>query len=124
MSLSATNINEGDAVTLTGTAPAGAPVNVSWGEEGQTSNVTANSAGAWTATYTYKDGPATRLIEATTGTAPNVARKQAFVTVSNLAPASLSVTPPGELDEGDSFTLTGTFGDAGIRDSHTVTVNW
>lgn len=124
MSLSATSINEGDSVVLTGTAPAGATVVISWGEEGQTSNATATAAGTWTATYTYKDGPATRLIDATTGTAPNIARKQAFITVSNLAPASLSVTPPGVLNEGDSFTLTGTFADAGVRDGHTVNVSW
>ena len=47
------------------------------------------------------------------------------VTVSDVAPANLQFTTvPGTGVEGSLVTLSGSFTDPGVRDGHTVTVNW
>lgn len=46
------------------------------------------------------------------------------VIVNNLSPVITGFTPPVSINENDTFTLTGTFHDEGLLDSHTVVVSW
>src|SRR5205814_1433877 len=45
------------------------------------------------------------------------------VTVNNVAPSAV-VLNTGAIDEGDSFTLAGSFTDPGTQDKHTVVISW
>ena len=47
------------------------------------------------------------------------------VTVNNVAPSALSLTlGPAVLNEGDTASLSGSFSDPGVGDTHTVVINW
>ena len=115
------SLDEGDALTLDGTASPGAEVTVAWGEGGQTSVVQADSTtGDWEASYQYKDGGAFYIVRATAGTASAAAA----VFINNVAPSFETIVVPETLDEGDEFTLSGSFSDPGILDTHTLLVEW
>lgn len=117
-SMSASSIDEGSSLTLTGTA--GATVTVNWGDGSTATTVTADGAGAWTASHTYVDGPKNHIISATSGTAI----AQSVINVKNVAPVVTGVAATASIDEGGTFTVTGTVTDAGVLDTPSVVVNW
>jgi hypothetical protein len=120
-SMSATSINEGDTLTLTGKATAGATVTVDWGDDSTDSTATAEGNGEWTASHKYLDGPKVHGVIATTPNAPDAA---AILSVNNVKPNITGVTAPGDANEGGEVTLAGTYTDPGTLDTHTLLVNW
>jgi hypothetical protein len=118
--MSASAINEGGAVTLTGKGPAGALVTIEWKDGSANSTATVAANGAWTASHTFADGPAVRSIKAS---AAGGLQASAILTVNNVAPSISAVTAP-EVNEGSTATVSGSFTDPGTLDTHTVTVTW
>lgn len=121
--MSASAISEGGSVTLTGTADADATVTVTWGDGSTNSTATASGAGAWTASHTYADGPAIRVIKAD---APGADQIAAILTVANVAPTitGISVSPGTGIDEGGTVSLGGTYTDPGTLDTQTLVIDW
>jgi len=120
-SMSATAINEGDTLTLTGRAEPGATVAVNWGDGSAQTTVTADENGNWTANHTYVDGPKVFGIRAT---AQGASEATGIIVVNNVAPAITGVTKPADSNEGGQVTLSANYFDPGLLDTHTVTVNW
>lgn len=119
--MSSNSINEGDTLVLTGTAENNAVVTVQWGDGSTNSTATASATGDWTASHQYLDGPAVRVVKASTPDAEPIA---ALLTVKNVAPSGVSIGAITAIDEGGSVTVAGSFLDPGTLDTHTVTVNW
>jgi len=77
-------------------------------------------------THTYADGlsdydTAVDLTDED-GTFPAAGTKA--LTVNNVAPAIVSLTATSPINENESTTLSGSFTDPGILDSHTVIIDW
>jgi PKD repeat protein len=113
-------INEGGSFTFSGSASGGTGgYSYSWafGDGGTGTGAspthTYASPGTYTATLTVTD-PLGDSGQSTT-----------TVTVNNVAPSALTVSPSAaSINEGSSVTLTGTFSDLGAPDTHTVSVTW
>jgi sugar lactone lactonase YvrE len=83
--------------------------------------------GTWDWSYTPPDGPATQVVTITADDGePNGTSSISFtLTVNNVAPHDLVISAdPSTIDEGSSTTLTGSFVDPGVLDTHTVTIDW
>jgi hypothetical protein len=117
--MSAASISEGSALTLTGTGPASAAITVAWGD-GTTSAVTAGTDGAWTASHTYVEGPAFRIVAATSGDLAAVSA----VSIKNVAPTIQGLSIPASTSEASAVSVTGTVSDPGVLDTHIVVVTW
>jgi hypothetical protein len=118
--MSAASIAEGSTLTLTGTAPASAAITVDWGDSTTPTAVTADTDGAWTASHVYVEGPAFRLVTATSGDLAAIGA----VSVRNAAPTISGLSVPASTMEASEVSVTGTVTDPGVLDSHVVTVNW
>jgi hypothetical protein len=134
-------LDEGEAFTLVGSispaVPADAPIDITinWGD-GSDPVVLAATGSSFSAGHTYVDdnpsgvSSAVYSISANTPTATRAARTN--VTVNNVAPANLVLDFGDFADkdgnlvalEGSEVTVTGTFQDPGIEDTHTVRVTW
>jgi hypothetical protein len=123
-------INEGSTASLSGTVtptPAGSPtVTISWGTDQGTSTATVSN-GTFTATHTFDNNTPVGQPSAQYNVTANVASgpsSSAMLTVANVAPSSLTLTPAStSLNEGSSTTLHATFNDPG-DDTHDVSVSW
>lgn len=132
------SLNENGSITLSGTITepdAGDTValTVNWGD-GSTPTVTSYGSGTSTISLTHQyldDGP--------TGTAGDLQTiglsiedgnggsdtDSTSVTVNNVAPSLTNVAiAPTAITAGSSATLSGTIGDTGTLDPHTVVINW
>ncbi|MBX2852319.1 MAG: PKD domain-containing protein [Phycisphaeraceae bacterium] len=130
LALNNTSVDEGGLVTLTGSfADAGGldthTVSVAWGDGTTSSAVVDQATGTFEAVHTYLDD-ASAVIDVTlvdddgdndSGTVS--------VTVNNVGPSITGLAlDTASVDEGGAVTLTGTFTDAGVLDTHTVSVTW
>jgi hypothetical protein len=143
--LSASEINENGAVTVTGIlTDLGAGdthiVAIDWGD-GTTSNATITTVevsgivrGTFTATHTYLDNVSgatgsdyvIRVVveddDEASATGPDL-----LLSVKNVLPSALAIsldTPAFLVDEGTAFKLSGTFVDPGTLDFHEVVIDW
>jgi Ca2+-binding RTX toxin-like protein len=139
LDLDSATIAENGTVTASGTvkslgSPGSLTVTIDWGAgQGSTqATLTPQSGGvyAYTATHQYLDdnptGTPSDSDTITVTAADSVGTSDpstATVTVNNVAPSAVVVNG-GAVNEGGSFTLTGSFTDPGSQDAHTVTVNW
>ncbi len=113
-------VNEGSGFTFSGSASGGSGgYTYSWafgdGGTGSGASPTHTYAdnGTYTATLTATDSQGTTGQSTTT------------VTVNNVAPSALTLTPSAaSLNEGSALTLTGKFSDPGTLDTHTVSITW
>ena len=107
-------------------------VTINWGD-GNTEAITLPvGARAFSATHQYLDDNPT----GTTSDIYNVSvtvsdddtgsnTQSTGITVSNVAPANVSVNVSlSSINENDSVTLSGSFTDPGVEDTHTVVINW
>lgn len=120
-SMSASEINEGDTLVLTGKAEPEATVTVTWGDGSAATIVTADGAGNWTASHTYADGPKVFGIRATAQGAPDAT---SLIVIKNVAPTLAPVAQPEATNEGSTVTLSGSYSDPGVLDTHQLTVDW
>lgn len=137
LTLDAAAIVEGGSVTVSGSfSDVGIldthEVTIDWGD-GQTSEATVDqSAGTFSATHSYQDDvPSGTASDSYTITATVVDddggshASSATVTVDNAAPVSGPIILGSvTLDENDTLDITGSFTDAGMFDTHEVTVDW
>jgi PKD repeat protein len=136
LSLDNASITEGGSVTLTGgvTDPGSLDTHtatINWGDGSQPDTVAVDPATrTFTATHQYLNEPAggasgayTVSVTATDDDGATGAAATTAVTVSN-APPSGVVLNGGAVNEGGTFTLTGSFTDPGPQDGHTVVITW
>jgi hypothetical protein len=133
INLSATTINEGDSVTLTGTFfhpgnTSGHTVTIDWGD-GSADTVQALAGGVFTfsSSHRYLQPGVDNITVTVTDSDGHSGTANTSITVNNLPPVmpagSLNVTP-ATIKAGGTTTLTGSFTDAGVMDTHTVDINW
>jgi hypothetical protein len=140
LTLSATTINEGDSVTLTGSffqpnSIDGHTVTINWGE-GSANTVLNLGRGvfSFSAPHQYLDATsdssppnAGTITVAVTDVDNNTLSASTAITVNNVPPVipanglTLSATT---INEGDSVSLSGAFADPGIQDTHKVVIDW
>ncbi len=135
--VSAATINEGGAITLTGTvvdiAPVGGAdtVDILWGD-GNTAVATINLATpTFDVTHTYLDNPPDqpdggyRIQVVAANAIGNASTAATGVQVDNVAPGVQHLKlSTSHINEGSSVTLTGTIADPGVLDSETVSIVW
>ncbi len=129
--LSSPTVNEGSDATATLTFRDDGGLNdtytatINWGDS--PASVYTNISSGQAFTHTYADGPTTRTITAQLRDSDNSLSSNvlATVTVQNaipvIAPPTFSST---SINEADSATMTFSFTDAGINDTHVATINW
>jgi hypothetical protein len=139
LTLSPTTINENGVVTLTGTfVDPGLPdthtVAINWGD-GTTSNLFVNQnqlSRTFQITHQYQDDNPTgtpfdifpitvTVTDDDTGSTQGNTSVRINNVVPTIAGLALSSTV---INENDTVTLSGTFTDPGLRDTHIVTINW
>ncbi|HEY1601951.1 MAG TPA: hypothetical protein VGG64_20280, partial [Pirellulales bacterium] len=134
--LSATNVDQGSATTLTGTITSNRTnsfeVTVDWGDGSAPQTFAVNQQGQFTFTHVYLYEDANPSPSELTPIHVTVVDNFGLSTtgdtsllVSNVAPtvSGLSITP-GSLQIANTATLTGTIFDPGPADNFTLTVNW
>ena len=130
-SLSVAPIDEGGTATLNGTisdpdSSDAHVVTITWGpSEGSSTINLAAGATTFTATHLYADddpsGTAADdypISVTVTDNHNSSVTSNTSVTVNDIAPTITSLTPDSSINEGDTFTLTGTFHDPGLVDTH------
>src|SRR5439155_1304321 len=139
----ASAINESDTYTLAGTFHDPGTLDthavvIAWGPgEGATAlgnaDLTYLGNGDWsfTASHQYLDdnpsGTPSDLYNisvSVTDDDTGVGTGATAVTVNNVAPVVTSLTPASAINEGDTYTLAGTFHDPGTLDTHAVVISW
>jgi hypothetical protein len=129
---------EGDITTLSGSfsdPDMASPhtIVVNWGKnEGNTTLNLPEGATSFQATHKYADdvpsGTSSDVvpisITVTNSTSAAFGVGSTTVRINNAPPIIESLAPPAMIAENDTYTLTGTFSDAGILDTHTVLINW
>ena len=137
VSLSAPEINENGSVTLTGsfTDPGvvdGHTIVILWGNgETDTLNLAAGVT-TFSASHAYLDDQPSGTPSDVSGISVTVTDKDgesssasASVTINNLAPTDIALTLSATtITENGSTTVSGSFGDPGTLDTHTVTISW
>jgi PKD domain/RTX calcium-binding nonapeptide repeat (4 copies) len=131
-----TSIDEGATLTLNGTffdpgTQDTFTLLVNWGEGATQTYLLPAGATSFSISHQYLDdnpsGTASdvypislTLTDDDTGTGTT----STMVTVNNVAPTIMSLTPASSINENDTFTLSGTFHDPGTQDTHTVVIDW
>jgi PKD repeat protein len=132
----ASSINEGGTLTLNGTlfdpgTQDTFTLQVNWGEGPVQSYLLPAGTTSFSISHQYLDDNPSRtasdvypisltLTDDDTGTAS----AGTSVTVNNVAPTITALTGASSIDEGGTFTLSGTFHDPGTQDTHTVLIDW
>ena len=139
LTLDKTTLNEGQAVTLGGTffdpsALDTFTVVINWGDgsANTTVNLVAGKQSFAGITHTYRDDNPTAtpsdpytISVTVTDDDTGSTQKTAQVTVNNLAPTTLVLTPDNTtIAENGSIALTGSFTNFGDDDTHVVVINW
>jgi hypothetical protein len=136
VSLSATTINEGDSITLSGTFTDPASLDthtvvIGWGDgSSDTVNLAAGVFNFGGVTHQYLDNPGglsgTYPISVTVSDEDGASGSAVTsVTVNNVPPANIQLALSAlSIDEGGSVSLSGSFTDPGTLDTHTVAINW
>lgn len=118
------SVDEGQTATNTGVwsdPGAGGDVTLS----ASVGTVTKNADGTWSWSFAAQDGPAqsqTVLITATDSDGATASASFSLV-VNNVAPVIVSLTA-GQPSSDGNVSIAGAFQDAGVLDTHTVTVAW
>ena len=132
-------VNEGTLLDLTGigTPPFGLFIDVgvldthtatvNWGDGSAVESPTISAAagsGTLGATHTYQDNGVYTVTVKVTDDDGGFDTKSFLVTVNNVPPSidTLSITTP--INEGQSATLTGTYSDPGVLDTHMLDIDW
>ena len=124
-----TPITEGDTVTFDGsgsTDPEGGDLSYAWRLVDFDGNTVATDSGP-TWEYTFPDDVVGGIQLTVTDPADNDAMLEEDVVVANAAPQPSAQTVPASSDgiqAGQQVTLQGTIADAGVDDTHTVSVDW
>jgi hypothetical protein len=119
---------EGTAIAVRGsvTDPAGANdvLTYAWAvyKDGGATPFATGSGADWS--FTPDDNGSYRVVLTVSDGDGGSGTAEQTIAVSNAAPTGLSLSAPAAVDAGQSFTLTGTFADAGPSDAHAVTVHW
>src|SRR5439155_1328063 len=135
LGLTKATINEGDTTTLNGTFTDAGPLDthtvvINWGDGSPTSTV---NRGAnifqFSASHQYQNnlpGDAPYSVQVSVSDEDDASGSAGTpVTVKNVAPGILGLDlANATINEGDTATLSGTFGDPGVLDAHTVVINW
>ena len=123
----AASINEGAVYTLSLSASGTSATSISqwtinWGDGSEAQVVNGNPSSA---THTFAEGPNSFSISATATTpqGTSAAGNVVAVTVNNVSP-TVALNAVTAIVENGLATLTGSFTDIGLLDSHTMTVNW
>ena len=75
--------------------------------------------------HAYLDNGTYTVTLTVTSSNGDIATDTATITVNNLAPELTGLSlDSASVDEGGSVTLSGSFSDAGVLDTHTVTIDW
>ena len=135
-----TEINEGDTATLAGTITEPGSLDtltlaINWDDGSAVQNVpliAGSTSFSVTHVYVDDDPTATKFDDYTVSvtltdkdSGTTVVPSTATVTVDNVAPSTLVLTPSTTTpNEGSLMTLSGTFVDPGTADTHTVVINW
>ncbi len=78
-----------------------------------------------TQSHTYLDNGSYTVTLTVTSSTGEIATDTATITVNNLAPQVTALSlDSASVDESGSVTLTGSFADAGVLDTHSVSVTW
>ena len=129
------SVPEGSPVGLSGVlanAPAGSTLTVAWGDGSPASAVTPDPVtGVFGISHIYANNPPgqpagsyTATVTATEG-GTTLASATASVQVTNVPPVITGFAPVAAVvNEGSTAAVAGTFTDAGLLDTHTVTINW
>ncbi len=131
-------INEGGSVTLTGTVSDtdlqdSQTVAVAWGDNtiSNLSVTDVNGVGTFTASHLYLNNPSGNAAGAFAVTATATSKSgqtgsaNAAETVLNVAPVVASlILSQQTISEGNSISITGSFTDAGVLDTHTAQIAW
>ena len=101
---------------------------VNWGDGSANDTFSVASAGSLgTRNHTYLDNGSYSVVVTVTDKDGGAGNASFTAAVANVAPAitDASVGPsPAHVTEGGSVTLTGSFTDPGVLDSHVVSINW
>ncbi len=136
LKLNTTDINEGSAVTLSGTiADPGVldseSVSIVWGDGNTTAATVSRSTRAFTATHTYLDNPSGEpngsytIVVTASDNAGAQGTASISVEVNNVAPSIAGLAAnAGTVAAASPVTVTGTVVDPGVLDSETVSVTW
>jgi Ca2+-binding RTX toxin-like protein len=124
-------IVEGGTATLSGTiADAGVgdtiTLTVNWGDGSDPQTIALGTDRQFVLQHQYLNDPTggTYAVSVTTvDNAGDSGTAAADASVTNDAPAIITLNS-GDVTEGGTFTLSGSFADAGSLDSHTVVINW
>jgi hypothetical protein len=126
----ASSVNEGDTYSLTLSYLDPSPVDpaaswtINWGDGSAPQTVAGSPAAVF---HRFADGPNSYTITAmvTSDDGTYVAANGVNVFVANVEPTNVILTPSASsINEGDSISLTGSFTDPGVLDTHTVVINW
>jgi uncharacterized delta-60 repeat protein len=130
------SVDEGNLATLTGTVSDGdgdaLTLSVNWGDGSPVQPFSHASGDNFNHTHTYVDDnpsgttsdPYNVTVTVTDGKGGSGSTSP-VLTVNNVAPtlSSLSLSA-ATITAGNSVTFSGSVGDAGVADSHTLTINW
>src|SRR5262249_16861773 len=136
LTLNSGTIDEGGTFTLNGSFNDPGTLDthsvlINWGPgEGTTLLDLAAGVTSFTASHLYRDDNPRRTASdnypigvTVTDDDSGVGTGSAAVTVNNVAPANVALNSR-TINENDTFTLTGTFHDAGTLDTHSVLISW
>ena len=134
--LSPASINEGGSATLSGSYSGGTSsgmlmLHIDWDNNGTWDQTIYPSGGSFSTSHTwYDDHPSTGTpsdvmnVRAMITDSFSSATASSTITVNNLAP-SLNVSfSPGSVNEGQMATLSGSYSDPGISDTHSLYIDW
>ncbi len=98
---------------------------INWGDGSSGPMVVADggSVGVGTATHRYGDNRLAAVLAEVCDDRGACSEARSTVTVNNLAP-TFTVTPTGEVEVGQPWSLPGNWADAGVDDTHVVQLDW
>ena len=134
-----TVINEGGTVYVSGTFADASPIDshtvtIIWGDGPPTLAHVDEATQTFTASHVYADNPVgtssgvyalQASVSDTSGATASTTYGLFFVQVNNVLPSSVTITPSvTTANEGDPVSVSGSFFDPGVQDSHVVKINW
>lgn len=102
-------------------------VTIDWGDGTPTTTRTVQSDGALgSETHTYAEGPASLTVRVQVTDRLALSGEASFaISVANVPPAAVGlVLAQPAIDEAGTATLSGSFSDPGIQDTHAVVIDW
>jgi uncharacterized repeat protein (TIGR01451 family) len=100
-------------------------VTIDWGDGAPNTTRTVQSAGTLgSETHTYAEGPASLTVRVQVTDRWGLSGEASFtVSVANVPPAAVALTLAA-IDEAGTATLSGSFSDPGVQDTHSVVIDW